>query len=200
MTSLALFLYGVLIDYGGLVALPGWMRTERWPKLPLPWATAIVLAALFFIVLEGGFRLHRETIKKYENDIEDMRKKFAHIDGPQLWMGFDSRSGSLCFQNNGGGIAHNLTLKIPRDGSTFTSRTVAILRDDKDLTALTSPDMGHVSAATLVLKGVSKLPSFITCMDTEGRWFEYSFSVDENKPGLSFVFEGKRCLGRTKPS
>ena len=39
------------------------------PKLPLPWAVIIVLAAIIYILIEGGYRLRQAERAKYEAEL-----------------------------------------------------------------------------------------------------------------------------------
>jgi hypothetical protein len=120
-----------------LLPLLSWARDEfmssqhqedwKIPKL-LPhwhwWIWVIIgLSSLLLAVLEASYR----TVRKYEvlaeaeiAERDGKLAQFEKIAGPFLWIGYDHSIG-LCVQNNGGGIAHTVIMRIPHDGSWFTS-------------------------------------------------------------------------------
>ena len=162
----------------------------RVPKIPLPWVLTILLIGLLAVILTGGYR-------KSLADEEGMEA----IGGPQIFIGFEATQWGeppLVVQNNGGGFAYNVVLKIPADGSVFTSHAVNILRDDKDVVPFQGDKVGRVTPQNLVLAGARYLPVVVSCMDSECRWFEYCFDPPDKRYGAGFRLTSKRCLGKIK--
>jgi len=184
-----LFVYGLVSDYGNLVDLPSSLRVDMWPKLPLPWATAIVFAALFFIAIEGGVRFHRDTVKKFTCDADGLRNDLANIGGPQLMIGY-AQANYLVVQNNGGGTAYTVVLKVPEDGSVFSSKPINILKENS------SPTMFNLTAAQAmeVTQGAKTRPLIVECMDGDCRKFIYHFEKMADRIG--FLLKGKKCIGK----
>ena len=80
-------------------------------KLPLPWASGIAFAALFFIVLEGGYRLaasEKEKIKELQ----------SNPPGPELvlecWS--DAVNCTLLIRNTNHATAFNVTIHGTSNG------------------------------------------------------------------------------------
>jgi hypothetical protein len=83
-------LYGLYTDYGPFVELPEF----HLKKLPLPWALVIVCVGLFFIVLEGGYRLQRAEKERWSKELEAVKEKLndvPNIDVLQHGFYVDSR-------------------------------------------------------------------------------------------------------------
>lgn len=184
-----LFVYGLVSDYGNLVDLPSWLKVDSWPKLPLPWATAIVFAALSFIAIEGGVRFHRGTVKKFTDDVDRLRNELANIGGPQLMIGY-VQANYLVVQNDGGGTAYTVVLKVPEDGSILSSKPINILKENS------SPTTFNLTAAQAmeVARGAKTRPLIVECTDGDCRKFIYRFEKMTDRIG--FLLTGKKCIGK----
>jgi hypothetical protein len=160
------------------------------PKIPLPWVLTIFLLMILTVVILGG--------QRRANEIE---KQFSDIAGPELWIGYDSstiQEPPLCFQNNGGGIAYNVSLKIPLDGSVFTSNKEPILRDDRTPTICRGDTVSRVTFTGLIFANAKTFPVLVTCMDHHLRTFEYIFEPLPH--GSGFALKSKVCSGRVNGS
>ena len=96
------FAYSALTGWGEIVYLPRWARIETWPKLPLSSALVITLAAVLFIAIEGGFRLHRTTVEQ----------------APELMLSYTGSQNDLktplVISNLGGGTAELINVFLRR--------------------------------------------------------------------------------------
>jgi hypothetical protein len=123
-------------------------------------------------------------------------ESFREIGGPQLWLGYDSRSNqpAMCIQNNGGGYAHNINLEIP--GTRFICHKEAILADDRTAIRCNWKDIARVTHMDLIQNNAADLAVHVTCEDSNLRSFEYIFSpVDK---GSGFWLSHKECVGIIK--
>lgn len=184
-----LFVYGLVSDYGNLVDLPIWLKVDNWPKLPLPWATAIVFAALSFIAIEGGVRFHGGTVKKFTDDADRLRNELANIGGPQLMIGY-VRANYLVVQNDGGGTAYSIVLKVPEDGSIFISQPINILKENSDPTMFPLTAKQAIEAYAFVAPTRTLV---VECTDGDCRKFIYHFETMTTK--TSFLLKSKKCIG-----
>jgi hypothetical protein len=107
--------YSILTASEPLVNFPEWAKAERWPKLPVAWASAIAFAALFWIVLEGGCRLRQKTLVEHAAELTGEKEKQK---APRLFFDFDNvvaaqyaMTYSGLFLKNDGGRAFNVTFE-----------------------------------------------------------------------------------------
>jgi hypothetical protein len=70
-------LYYIIIDWGPLLKLPHALQPEGWFKLPLSWALTIIVSAFLYISVEGGRRLHHDTITFYKKELETLKENHA---------------------------------------------------------------------------------------------------------------------------
>jgi len=71
MITILVNIYSELTTWEPIIKLPEWAKPEKWPKLPWPFASAFLPVACAFILLEGGVRLHEETVKTYETRLAE---------------------------------------------------------------------------------------------------------------------------------
>lgn len=218
----------------GPLTVPFAIAALFWPNGPLKFLFAI-LAVACAAASSYGIWAHERThvvslldkIEGLRSQLSDLGQRLTETRGPELWLGFDPRTSfssasswvrnfdpgasyikaPLCVQNNGGGTAFNVVVKIPADGSAFISDSIKRVADDK-ARVICSPkkhiDFGglqkilaHVLLTAPDPKGIMTIPVLVTCMDGEGRAFEYDFQVDlPLSVGSPFTYKERRCLGR----
>jgi len=133
-----LFVYSFVVDYGELIGLPDWTRPERWPKIPLAWATAIIFAALFFIVLEGGIRLRGEAETKFNADIDQLKTQLDEVKSaaPEVLISFNYQRGMpddmpITIENYGPGVARNVRIELEDSEYGLSFRSLPYLPEQK---------------------------------------------------------------------
>jgi hypothetical protein len=157
------------------------------------------LFIFIFFLVEGSYRSNREVegqLSKAYLENEELKDQFANRPGPQLWIGYNT-FGDLIVQNNGGGIAHSIVLRIPDDGSWLTSKTTPIVRE-KDFETVRAEDVGRITCQYIIGCAKENEPVLISCIDDHGRIFEYFFEPDKQRKYQGFLFKGRRCLGQPK--
>jgi hypothetical protein len=177
-----------------------------WERLTHPhwgwkvWLIGALVIAICFLI-EGSFRTYSNLeglLGKANKENEALKERFQNIHGPNLQIGFAPPdygiSPMIVINAAGGGWARSVTLRIPKDGSSFTSKTFNILRDDDTETAWQAGDQNRLTSAEIFTAGAGKFPAFVNCMDNDGRWFEYEFKPLENLRGYELV--NRRCLER----
>lgn len=130
-------LYEFGVTYGPLVELP----TTNLPKIPLPWAVITLLAFLFFLAIEGGYRLREKEKADAQTELQkerelaaqelrsqrelserelDKERERAALSGPSITMHF-----KYDFKNQG-----HIILEHPMHEAAI------VLRNDGDSTAM----------------------------------------------------------------
>ena len=83
--------------------------SERWPKLPFPWAVVVLFASVLWIVIEGGHRIRQKDAQKaHEQIAKEQEKLAAEIklrERPQIAMEWSSGKPDFLTLHNIGGIA-----------------------------------------------------------------------------------------------
>ena len=146
-----------------------------------------------------AIRLNGELENK-KRETDELKKQFSAIGGPELLVGFAHSNwgdGPLIVVNCRGGLAHNVTLRIPEDGSLITSKTITTLRDDDSEVAWQAGEQNRIIANDIINRDAYEHSLFVTLMDADFRWLVYRFEPLEKLSG--YRPSGKTCLGR-KPS
>jgi hypothetical protein len=167
------------------------------PRLPLPWVLTLYLIWLAIVAFWGGYRLN----VRQDADFTKERQALAPIGGPELFIGFSQgreQWAPLVITNTKGGNAYNVILRVPEDGSKFSSKEINVLKDNGGLTAFEVGSTNKLDVADVIMAHAEELPFFVTCMDADCRLFSYRFSLMEgqNKATAGFKLEHKKCTGR----
>jgi hypothetical protein len=118
--AFAFAIYGILVDYGPILALPEWSKPDKWPKLPVSWALVVVLVAIAYILMEGGASLHRETLRSGEAERKSYEQRIERLEesGPEVMLEYwpNKYPSFLVLNNLCGGTAHHVKVHGFRNG------------------------------------------------------------------------------------
>jgi len=146
--------------------------------------------------LEASIRDLQSDLENTKSEREKVQKELRAIPGPEILIAYDQRgSGTwphLLVANIKGGNAYNVVLRVPKDGSKFTSNTIHILKDDGNPARWEFGQYKKIDSADLVMAKAEKMPMLVSCMDAMGRRFVYRFKQPE---GLgAFELEERVCV------
>lgn len=203
----------------GLIPLASWQGHKlRWIlSIVVPFLGYFLLHILYRIgaapwkvyqELERSFGVERAqletSVRELQLDLEavqgerdNARKELCAIPGPEILVAYDQSGWGtwphLLVVNIKGGNAYNVILKVPEDGSKFTSNAIHILKDDGNSARWEVGQHRKIDSADLVMAKADKMPMFVTCVDAMGRRFIYRFRQPQ---GLgAFELEERACIG-----
>jgi hypothetical protein len=157
--------------------------------------------AVFALLILAGILLHAYIDTRPDKRMEEPKETIKKPRGPEIFIAFPLiEMGSkryLVVQNNGPGLAYNVSLKVP--GSTVSTKDIELVRDDKELYAFRSKDGKYISTFDFIMFGAKHLPAFVVLMDGQENWFEYTF-VESDSGQAGFKFMGQKYIGKTRPT
>lgn len=180
------------IHYG--VITPAEVRSSAW-AIAWPYV-ALVVGLFLYHAVRAPWKLDKDHLKKrkeIEKENEKLRDDLADIGGPQLMIGY-IQANSLAVQNNGGGTAYTIVLRVPEDGSIFSSKPINILKENSDPTIFNLTGGQAIQGYMFVTRSAKGLPVVVECTDGDCCKFVYRF--EKMKDSIGFLLKGKQCVGK----
>ena len=142
-----------------------------------------------YVGLEKSMCQMQSELKHVKEEKDKAKADLAVIPGPQLMIGY-IQANHLAVQNDGGGTAYTVILKVPEDGSVFSSKPINILKENS------GPTMFNLTGeqAMEVTQGDKTRPLVVECTDGDCRKFIYHFEKMTDRIG--FLLKGKECFGK----